>query len=250
MSDPIPLSALKTPGVSTVSPIGSDGVGGAKLLTAAELRAAAEAYSAAQVDAALALRVPYTGANAAVNLGSNGLTCGAVVAATFGPTAGGTITTFKTTNYFLFERLGAQVGQWNDSGLWIRTATGRLEFGPTGQTALLGGVANTLEQRNGLNPQTYNLFSAYISGTSFQSLCLKATASAMQIGSARGTSDANLPVQLGHFNSAGAFTSALSVAANGSITASGDLNFTALPTSDPGVAGRVWRDGTTLKISV
>jgi hypothetical protein len=36
----------------------------------------------------------------------------------------------------------------------------------------------------------------------------------------------------------------------GDVTASGNFNLTALPTSDPGVAGRVWRDGTTLKISV
>jgi hypothetical protein len=36
----------------------------------------------------------------------------------------------------------------------------------------------------------------------------------------------------------------------GAITASGNLNLTALPTSDPGVSGRVWRDGTNLRISV
>ena len=32
--------------------------------------------------------------------------------------------------------------------------------------------------------------------------------------------------------------------------AGSQVDFTALPTSDPGVAGRLWRDGTTVKISV
>ncbi len=37
----------------------------------------------------------------------------------------------------------------------------------------------------------------------------------------------------------------------GNLSASGaQIDFTALPTSDPGVAGRLWRDGTTVKISV
>jgi hypothetical protein len=39
----------------------------------------------------------------------------------------------------------------------------------------------------------------------------------MQIGSARGTSDANLPVQWGHFSSAGVFTSHVSVLATGAV---------------------------------
>jgi hypothetical protein len=256
MSDPIPLDIaglLPSPGVygRTLS-----GAGTGKILSAAEIRAAAEAYSAAQIDAALALRVPYTGANAAVNLGANALTCGAI------------------------------------------TTSGNLAI------------------RNGLTPMQAELFGTYTSGTSFQSLCMKATASAMQIGSARGTSEANLPVQLGHFDSAGVFTSAISVASNGSVTLAAlthtfgylamtdsvtlawpgssfgtfragsngcfridskaawyssttgvmqarnvgntadidivcaAINLTALPTSDPGVAGRVWRDGTSLKISV
>jgi len=41
------------------------------------------------------------------------------------------------------------------------------------------------------------------------------------------------------------------VAAQGNLSVAGaQVDFTALPTSDPGVAGRLWRDGTTVKISV
>ena len=46
------------------------------------------------------------------------------------------------------------------------------------------------------------------------------------------------------------FTGA-NVAAQGNLSVTGaQVDFTALPTSDPGVAGRLWRDGTTVKISV
>ena len=41
------------------------------------------------------------------------------------------------------------------------------------------------------------------------------------------------------------------VRAQGNLSVAGSqVDFTALPTSDPGVAGRLWRDGTTVKISV
>ena len=39
------------------------------------------------------------------------------------------------------------------------------------------------------------------------------------------------------------------IASNLTLTAS-QINFTNLPTSDPGVAGRLWRDGATVKVSV
>ena len=46
------------------------------------------------------------------------------------------------------------------------------------------------------------------------------------------------------------FTGA-NAAFQGNLSASGNqIDFTNLPTSDPGVAGRLWRDGTTVKISV
>jgi hypothetical protein len=146
VSDPVPLSALKTLGVSTITPIGSDGAGNAKILSAAEIRAAAG------------------------------------------------LSTSDSPSF---------------AGLTL--------------TGPVTGTSGRIQQRSGLIAQQYDIFSTYTSDTSFQSLCLKATASAMQIGSARGTSDSNLPVQLGHFNSAGAFTAGLTVAIGGEATASGGL---------------------------
>lgn len=61
MSDPVPVSAISTAGTATVSAIGSNGSGGGKIMSAAELRAAAESYSAAQVDTLLGGYLPLTG---------------------------------------------------------------------------------------------------------------------------------------------------------------------------------------------
>jgi ABC-type phosphate/phosphonate transport system ATPase subunit len=44
-SDPTLVTGISTPGVSTVSVIGSDGAGKSKVLSAAEIRAAAEITS-------------------------------------------------------------------------------------------------------------------------------------------------------------------------------------------------------------
>lgn len=79
-------------------------------------------------------------------------------------------------------------------------------------------TSGNLAVRNGLTAMQAEVFSTYTSGTAFKSLCFKATASAMQIGSARGTSDTNTTVQIGHFDAAGAFTTALTIATNGQIT--------------------------------
>jgi lysophospholipase L1-like esterase len=49
MSDPVPVLVLKTPGVTTVSALGSDGVGGVKTLSASELLEASGALSASDV---------------------------------------------------------------------------------------------------------------------------------------------------------------------------------------------------------
>jgi hypothetical protein len=353
MSDPVPLSALKTLGVSTITPIGSDGAGNAKILSAAEIRAAAESYSSAQVDTALALRVPYTGANAAVDLGSQSLTCGTSqingAPSFISSTPVVSVRAVSGQRGIYVEPSSGSVGLWvNQSGflrsggvaavsvdcasftpgLLIRSNAGTNIFS-VAESGAITGLNNVIRQHNGLNPQTYELFGTYTSATSFESLCLKATATAHQIGSTIGTGGGtNRPVQLGHFNSAGAFTIGLSVLFNGdvafhradpfnplfyagnnefslraigsigfrntnnaqsgttdtklvrhtlatlgsyanggfvirnlansadadltcaAITSSGNLNLTSLPTSDPGVAGRVWRDGTNLRISV
>lgn len=79
-------------------------------------------------------------------------------------------------------------------------------------TNLWRDAAGILAQRNGTNAQTFRLYETYTSSTSFGTLQFKATGSAYQIGSAIGSSGGtNRAITFGHWNSAGTFTSSLSV---------------------------------------
>jgi hypothetical protein len=131
--------------------------------------------------------------------------------------AGGTHS-FLVTGYTFRGWANTSI-QWasiNDNGTQLANAIADL--------ILTRGAANHLRQRNGINPLTFDLTGTYTSATSFESLCLKATASAMQIGSAIGSAGGtNRPLQLGHFDAAGTFTSGLSVATNGTLTLSSTL---------------------------
>lgn len=85
-------------------------------------------------------------------------------------------------------------------------------------TGPITGTGGLIEQRDGLTAQCFDLFETYTSGTNNGKLRFKATSSGHQIGSARATSGSNRAVQLGHFNSSGVFTSALSAGTDGVIT--------------------------------
>ena len=78
MFDPQPLSALKTIGVSTITPIGSDGAGSAKIMSAAEIRAAGEAYSSSQVDTLLTAYLPLAGGTLTGPITGNNGTAGII----------------------------------------------------------------------------------------------------------------------------------------------------------------------------
>lgn len=56
MNDPVPVSAISTPGVTDVGPVGSNGTGGGKLLTADEVRSFSSVYSTSEVDTLLAAK--------------------------------------------------------------------------------------------------------------------------------------------------------------------------------------------------
>ncbi len=106
------------------------------------------------------------------------------------------------------------------------TLTGALSLGANALTCGAITSSGNLAIRNALNAMTAEVFKTYTSGTSFESLCFKTSASVMQIGSAIGSAGGtNRPVQLGHFNSAGAFTSGLSVAIDGQVTIASNLLF-------------------------
>lgn len=193
MSDPVPVSAISTVGTATVSAIGSNGSGGGKILSAAELRAAA---SLATTDTPEFAAIQQTGTGAMT------LPSGTTAQR---PTGAASMMRWNTTT----SRHEFWTGAAWDNHFRL---SGDTFAGP------ISGTNNTIDQRNGLNAQTYNLFETFTSTTNFGSLCLKATASGHQIGSARGTSGSNRAVQLGHFDAAGAFTPAISLATSGAVT--------------------------------
>ena len=59
----------------------------------------------------------------------------------------------------------------------------------------------------------------------------------------------NLEIRSG--NTAAISMTGANVTTQGNLTVTGaQINFAALPTSDPGVAGRLYRDGATVKVSI
>ena len=53
-----------------------------------------------------------------------------------------------------------------------------------------------------------------------------------------------------NITSSGVFSSSNEIIGNALTISSNEINFTNLPTSDPGVVGRLYRDGATVKISI
>jgi hypothetical protein len=90
----------------------------------------------------------------------------------------------------------------------------------TGDTLLFRDAAGILAQRNGVNAQTFRVYNTYTSATSFENLQFKSVAAAAyQIGSAIGSAGGtNRAVEIGHYDSAGTFASALSVATTGIVS--------------------------------
>ena len=84
----------------------------------------------------------------------------------------------------------------------------------------LYGAGNTLKIVNSTNAQTFDLFNTYTSATSLEAFRIKAVAAAAyQIGSAIGSAGGtNRAIEIGHYNSGGTFTSALSIATTGDAT--------------------------------
>lgn len=101
-------------------------------------------------------------------------------------------------------------------------------IGAAEDLVLVRDAADTFAQRRTTNPQTYRLYETFSSSTSFGSFQIKAnTGAAYQIGSAIGSAGGtNRDLAFGHWNSAGTFTSALSIATTGAATFAGDLLFT------------------------
>jgi hypothetical protein len=193
------------------------------LLTAAQIRAHAD----------LSGYVPYTGATGAVNLGSYGLTCGAItasgmvqigstdrlqllssssvpriVAATSGTDRGEV--GFNSTTAYLYHTSGQVITRGTKLVSRNTSNTDNANFECAAITA-----SGTIITQNGTSPTSIQITNTYTSATSFGLLDIRANAAqtAYEISSFLGSAGgANLPINIGHRDSAGTFTSALSVA--------------------------------------
>ena len=100
-----------------------------------------------------------------------------------------------------------------------RVNLGQLTIGGSGIETHLYGSLNKLELRNSTSSQTFSIFETFTSATNAAWLQTKATGTAYEIGSAIGSvGGSNRPINIGHYNSAGTFACALSVATNGTTT--------------------------------
>jgi hypothetical protein len=100
-------------------------------------------------------------------------------------------------------------------------------------------AAGTLAQRNGANAQTSRIYNTYTSDTNFERAKIEWASNILRIGTEKG--------------SAGGTARDMELQTDGTtritVKASGAIIFSGIPTSNPNVAGQLWNDGGTLKIS-
>jgi hypothetical protein len=246
----LPATAIRrvNAGLIVGNPVGSTNTR-AKALTSAELKAIIEASGISYL--------PLSGGTltGALSIGENALTCGAITAAgnvqpeaTATRSLGGSARRWSNVHSVLFTVNAISTIGANGSAQTIDIVTPPagmrvgLSSGAVNGVIRCGAITTSgnLAIRDGLNAMQAEVFCTYTSATSFESLCLKATASAMQIGSAIGSAGGtNRPVQLGHFDAAGAFVSGLSLATNGVVTLSSTL------TTSGNITGSALTAGTT-----
>jgi hypothetical protein len=100
-------------------------------------------------------------------------------------------------------------------------------------------TANTLAQRNGTAAQASRIYNTYTSATNFERAKIEWASDTLRIGTEKG--------------SAGGTARDMELQTDGTtritVKASGAIIFSGIPTSSPNVAGQLWNDGGTLKIS-
>jgi hypothetical protein len=121
--------------------------------------------------------------------------------------------------------------------------TGFSLFGGSGNfdinVSLLHEGANIFAQRNGTNAQTTRVYNTFTSATNFERAKLQWDTNVLKVGTEKGADGGtarDMELQTDG-------TTRITLKADGAILFSG------IPTSDPTVAGQLWNDGGTLKIS-
>lgn len=196
-------SNIQTTGASVV-PIGANGAGRSKLMSAAELRSAAAAYSSAQVDTLLAAKAPIASPT------FTGTVAGITAAMVGAPSGSGTCSGTNTGD----QDLSSYLTSSGAAGLYLPLAGGTL-------TGPITGTSGLVEQRSGLTAQCFKLSKAYTSGTNSESMLLdagKQIASKLGVYSFKGSSGgSNIPIQIGMLATDGTTFTGVAVGTDGSV---------------------------------
>jgi hypothetical protein len=118
---------------------------------------------------------------------------------------------------------------WSSNNTWFGTIDLRLLRDATGVFA----------QRDGTNPQVHRIYNTFASATSFERAKIEWASNILRVGTEKG--------------SAGGTARDMELQTDGTtritLKANGAILFSGIPTSNPNVAGQLWNDGGTLKIS-
>jgi hypothetical protein len=161
--------------------------------------------------------------------------------------SGSTELKYLNNGLLLRDAVETQVARFVGGGSLglVLTSSAHLSFSSgnpenaVGDTVLRRDAANTLAQRNGTNAQTTRVYNTYTSATNYELGKLEWSSNVLRIGTEKG--------------SAGGTARDMELQTNGTtritVKADGAILFSGIPTSNPAVAGQLWNDGGTLKIS-
>jgi hypothetical protein len=143
------------------------------------------------------------------------------------------------TSLFRISNNGSAFGaQFNGTAYNIAAVGGYVSWRDFG-TFLFSDSNHFLDQRSGTNAQTYRIYNTFTSATNFERARLGWVSNILRIGTEKG--------------SGGGTARDMELQTDGitriTLKADGAILFSGIPTTNPNVAGQLWNDGGTLKIS-
>jgi len=124
----------------------------------------------------------------------------------------------------------------------------------TADLKLYRDAANTLAQRNGANAQTFNIYNTYTDASNYERGFLKWNFNVLEIGteSSGSATPRGLRIRASGRQAdinVGQTYNEISFVAGSCVFSVPTISMASLPTADPVVAGQLWNDAGTLKIS-
>ena len=161
--------------------------------------------------------VPYTGASSAVDLGTQVLSAGTAKLG-LGSMAAPSLSFSSDTDTGIYNQYGDQLRLVIGGSDRLAITTAVIASYLPVRTDVIYGINNVVDFRNSTNPQAFRLANTYTSSTNYEALQFKANTTQYEISSIVGSAGgSNRALAFGHTDSAGTFTSALSIATTGEI---------------------------------